>query len=561
MASKTDVVIVGAGPSGLFMAIELARQGVNFRIVDQRGSASDFSKGSVLCARAVEALYDLDVLDNLSKFSKISQFYNIYINDKSQEKLYFRDIQNSPFPYTLTLEHGVLEGVLESKLEELGKKVEWGVSFKGMKEERDQVMVKLGNEEVIQAKWLVACDGESSIIRRLSKISTFTADQSDTYVVADARIKWDLDEDECYAFLHKDAVVTINNSISKNKRIQYHFIGDYNRDNVNISEAKFQDKLSEILPCYIQLEKIDHLACYQHQRFYARNFIKGRVILVGDAAHSHAPIAGHSINNAILDAHNLGWKLAMDVKGLVEKKVIYTYEEERKAVAERIHNRTNAAFTTLMSSESWFTRMKTSLSIILPTRPAIESMLTEILWDPPARYDNNQLVWEHQDHKVRLREMKDKWLYGSLNAGDFCMDGNLLTPGAYEKTRIFDLIKGTGHHILLFVGDNPSVTGQCLQFADYINKELSDFATCHVLVGEHSVDYNTLDQGASNVYFDTDGLSHRNYGCAEPTIFVIRPDGCIGYSKSPPDTNELFQYLSDSYIDCHRKQVQKAKAG
>jgi 2-polyprenyl-6-methoxyphenol hydroxylase-like FAD-dependent oxidoreductase len=335
---STSVLIIGAGPVGLTMALELARFQVPVRIIDKSAARTDKSKALAVWSRTLELLDRSGVASSLIEAGLKMRAVDIMSGKNTIARVPF-DKLASKFPFVLMVPQSETERVLEEKLASLGVKVERNVEFQDFVDSGSEVSCNLthpdGRDETVVDGWLIGSDGAHSQIRHRLGMAFDGDTVPGTYVLADVHVAGlDLPEDEFPIFWHRDGMVAFF-PIDKNR---YRVIADLGAGELRDPKlANVQAIVEQRGPGGVVLSDSVWIAPFAINERKVKDFRAGRVFLAGDAAHIHSPAGGQGMNTGIQDAMNLAWKLAMVVtKKADEDFLLDSYSAERSENAARV---------------------------------------------------------------------------------------------------------------------------------------------------------------------------------------------------------------------------------
>jgi 2-polyprenyl-6-methoxyphenol hydroxylase-like FAD-dependent oxidoreductase len=340
-----DVIVAGAGPTGLVLASELVRRGVRVRLVDARAEPNPQSRAYGVHARTVEILDAMGLADELLAAGRRTVGAHVY--ERRTHLLHTRmDHLPSAWPFLLSVPQSVTEAALERRLRGLGGAVERGTSVAEAWQDEDGVTVTLRTalgERAVRARWLVGCDGARSTVRTVMGADFVGRSYPEDWMLADLRVDWDLSYDELHGFVTPQGYVSFNPRVGDRAfRLVFDVSGSRWAGRRELRAVDLQQVLDERgLPGRIVGEPEWSAPFRTHCRLASR-WRAGRLLLAGDAAHIHSPIGGQGMNAGIQDAWNLGWKLAAVVAG-APAALLDSYERERLPVARRILQSTDQA--------------------------------------------------------------------------------------------------------------------------------------------------------------------------------------------------------------------------
>ncbi len=322
----TEVLIVGAGPTGLTLAIELVRRSINFRLIEAATAPFAGSRGKGIQPRTLEIFDDLGVIKNVLDSGMPYPHLRVHLGPFS---LRFGPMggrreatESTPYPNLWLVPQNRTEAILRERLAELGARVDFGTAFESFSQDEDGVRVRLATGESLTAKYLVGCDGGHSAVRKAVGLSLNGKALSDqVLLVADVEIE-ELDHTVWHVWpLARVGLCPLP--------VQSLFQMTASRaPAAGIEEVLWKVSNSRAI-------RVGWNSTYQPAARMVDRYRVGRVFLAGDAAHVHPPTGGQGLNTGIQDACNLGWKLAHVLHGGPEA-LLDTYQEERLPVAAAV---------------------------------------------------------------------------------------------------------------------------------------------------------------------------------------------------------------------------------
>ncbi|NUW37380.1 FAD-dependent monooxygenase [Nonomuraea sp. SMC257] len=321
----TNVLIVGSGPTGLTLGIELARRGVAFRIVERSSGPAEGVRGKGLQPRTLEVFDDLGVIDEIlatgSAYPPLRSYQGEQVVWEGRMDEPREPSPGVPYPNLVMQPQWRTERILRDRLAELGGHVEYGAGVTAVEQDAESVTATLATGERVRCSHLVAADGGRSTVRKLLGVG-FLGDtyESDRAVLADVRTR-DLDRDHWHLWGDMAAKVLHVSLCPLPGTDVFQLVAPYT------GEDDPRRILAEHAP-HVTLDEVIWRSEYRVNVRMAERFRVGRVFLAGDAAHVHSPAGGQGLNTGVQDAYNLGWKLALGGERLLD-----TYEHERMEVA------------------------------------------------------------------------------------------------------------------------------------------------------------------------------------------------------------------------------------
>ncbi|MFF0862758.1 FAD-dependent monooxygenase [Nonomuraea sp. NPDC003560] len=339
MTDKTDVLIVGAGPTGLTLAVELARRGIAHRVVERAAAPSAGSKGKGLQPRTLEIFDDLGIVDRVLAGTTPYPPIRVRIGRLPvyRGRMHRPAAASEQVPYPTVRMHPQwrTEALLRERLAELGGAVEHGAELTGFEQDADGVTARLGTGTTLRARYLVAADGGRSTVRKALGIGfTGQTREEERMVLGDVRVEG-LDREHIHAWVRPGRGMVALHPMAGTDAFQ--FMAPLRPGATpDLTLAGFQRLFAE--RSMLRAARVTELlwsSLYRVNIRLADAYRAGRVLLAGDAAHVHSPAGGQGLNTGVQDAYNLGWKLARALTG-GPASLLDTYEEERRPVAARV---------------------------------------------------------------------------------------------------------------------------------------------------------------------------------------------------------------------------------
>lgn len=351
----TEVLVVGAGPTGLVLALWLTRLGVRVRILDKTPEPGTTSRAVAVQARTLELYSQIGLADTVVERGRRVKAVNFWVAGKHLSRFAFGDLGAglSPFPYFLIFPQDEHEALLIERLAELGVAVErqtWLVAFE---EVAGRVVARLerpdGAHEVCEAAYVAGCDGAHSTVREALAIDFGGGTYDHLFYVADVRATGAAVNGEIHVALDTTDFLA---AFPLKDEGRARLVGAVREDAEQRGEALDWDDVSKRVIEWMQIdvERVNWFSTYRVHHRVAERFRQGAAFLLGDAAHVHSPVGGQGMNTGIGDAINLAWKLAAVLRQRASSALLDSYEAERIAFARRLVATTDRAFTGATSS-------------------------------------------------------------------------------------------------------------------------------------------------------------------------------------------------------------------
>jgi 2-polyprenyl-6-methoxyphenol hydroxylase-like FAD-dependent oxidoreductase len=338
-----DVLVVGAGPAGLAAACGLLMQGVRVRVVDKASAPATTSRANFLHARGSEVLDRLGALGDLPARSLRAMNITTYLGDKPVMRIRFGDPGMRTAAPPMIISQAGVEAALRDRLTELGGEIEWGTPLVDIRQDDSGVSVAVGSEDEVRVGWVIGCDGAASTTRHVAGIDFPGVKLSERFLLADVRLDWDLDRSGTTGWIHPDGMIGAMPMPDGLWRIIAY---DPGQPSDKPTEQEILARLETIIPertgCDVRVDDAAWLSMFSVHRRLAETYRRGRVLLAGDAAHTHAPFGGQGMLTGLGDAENLAWKLALVVSGRADGALLDTYQRERRPLATEVLRGTSA---------------------------------------------------------------------------------------------------------------------------------------------------------------------------------------------------------------------------
>jgi 2-polyprenyl-6-methoxyphenol hydroxylase-like FAD-dependent oxidoreductase len=346
-----DVLVVGAGPTGLTAACEASRHGLSVRIVERRARRARHSKALVVHARTMEVL---ELMGCAAPTLEAGQrFRALHVHTRPGRHRAYVDLLDrrwgdTRYPFWLSIPQYETERVLESHLEAMGEPLEWSTELVAL-EERDEfvsAMLRTPSGALVEqrARWVLGCDGGRSLTRRESGMTMERDEMGVSFALADVHTESDLAADEGHVVLSNDGLLLI---VPMTEPGVWRLIAHVPDGMDSLDAAGWQALVEHRSGFDLGIRRMGWSSHFQLSSGVADRFRNGRVFLLGDAAHVHSPVGGQGLNTGVQDAHNLIWKLALvqrpEVDAETRRVLLDSYESERRAIAADMVRNTGRA--------------------------------------------------------------------------------------------------------------------------------------------------------------------------------------------------------------------------
>jgi 2-polyprenyl-6-methoxyphenol hydroxylase-like FAD-dependent oxidoreductase len=511
----TEVLIVGAGPTGLMLANQLARRGVRTLLIDRHSGPAQQTRAMAVHARTLEIYAKLGIAERAVARGQRGDAANMWTEGRRAARIPLGEIGQdlSPFPYVLMLGQDENERILGERLRELGGEVQWSTELVGLEQTGDRVSVDLkrpdGSIRRVTAAWVAGCDGARSAVRERCGIGFPGAPYDHTFFVADTTATGSMTPGELNAYLWRDGFHLFFPMRGENR---WRVIGILPKELRHREDVAFADVAPAIAAeagAGLQFRHCDWFSTSRIQHRSAERFRDGRCFLLGDAAHIHSPMGGQGMNTGLQDAYNLGWKLAAVVKEEAEPALLESYAAERMPVAQRLLDSTDRAFT-LIVSDSWVaslfrTRVIAKMAATAMKLQRIRRVAFRTLSQIGIAYRGSRLSQSISSLPEAAPQPGDRfpWLHLRMEAG-----------GPVED--VFAKLDDQRFHLLAFgqPADLPSDAGRLLRAWAVPSDPANDEALARA-------------------------------GIPQPSFYLLRPDGHVGLAGTRLDVEQVRRYLAE----------------
>src|SRR5215213_4132367 len=435
-------LIVGAGPTGLTLAIELARRGVPFRIIDREAERTKSSRAIGTQARTVEVFRLMGIPESALEPAVRPRALRFAERDRTLARISFDVDLPGASPRLISMDEADTERVLEQRLEQLGGRVERGTELLGFRVDGERVTATVqgpGGTSEIESKFLVGADGAHSTVRREAGIGFAGAAYPERFLLADLDIDWNLPHDEGHIWIGDDGLVA---AIPLPGERRYRVIvplppayaaKEYESEAAIATEAEIFLAQRTGLPLRRVGDPI-WASAFRIQRRQADRYRSGPVFLAGDAAHVHSPVGGQGMNTGIQDAFNLGWKLALAARDQAAPGLLDTYQAERHPIAQGVLRGTHLGTRLFLARNPL---MRAAREQVVPAIVGIAPIRRRIL----AAVSQLTINYRGSSLSVDADERHEArgWLHRDprgIQAGDRVPDCSLITPNSSEPVAL-----------------------------------------------------------------------------------------------------------------------------
>lgn len=511
---KTEALIVGAGPTGLSLACQFVRHGVDFLIIEKEAGVTPYSKAIGVHARTLEIYEQIGLAQKVLEQGAIAAKARFIEGGEVRAEL---DLSNlgeglSPYPFVLLFEQSKNERLLYDYLKRAGKDVLWRTELESFSQTNEKVTAQVrtadGAVQTIEAEYLIGCDGAKSLTRHALGLQFEGDTAAHLYYVADAQVDWKLSHDSVYLFLLQDTLLALFPLKGENRfRIVGTFPDEFAKDEGEVLYEEIERRIKQVAEMPLDVHDVAWVSTYKVHSRHVSAFSSGRCFLAGDSAHIHSLAGAQGMNTGIQDGYNLAWKMALVMKGEANAKLLESYNEERLANAKRLVRTTDRMFQFATSSE-WF--LKFIRKDILPSvanyilgLDAVNKFVFPTISQIGVNYQRASLSDHAGDENFRVKA------------------GDRMPYFLIEGESVYDKLRQPKFYLLVFSDAEDSVQNLRTEIENQ-SAELIDFNAL------------SLNKQAREIF-----------GAHDSFIALLRPDNYIGFISNELSSRNLRNYLRE----------------
>jgi 2-polyprenyl-6-methoxyphenol hydroxylase-like FAD-dependent oxidoreductase len=371
-----DVIVVGAGPTGLALACGLRAAGVDVKVLDKAAGPAVTSRALGLQPRGVEVLDRLGALGDLPDRGLRVRTVTINVDGRELASFPVGAPTRLGGSSALLMSQADIEGALRDRLSALGGSVEWNRPVAGLVLRADGVTVRLDDGTELDAAWAVGADGAHSVVRKAMGVGFPGVPIVERFLLADVHADIDLQRGGATSWLRGDVALAAFPLPGDVWRVMAPAPTDFGDEP---APDAIVDYLGSLLAAEAggTIRTVEWTSSFRIHRRLADTYRRGHVLLAGDAAHIHSPLGGQGMNTGIGDAENLAWKLALVVSGRADQHLLDTYEAERRPIAKGVLDTTSGVTEIVVSQGRASRLLRDRLLVPLLNRHWLQTLITE----------------------------------------------------------------------------------------------------------------------------------------------------------------------------------------
>jgi 2-polyprenyl-6-methoxyphenol hydroxylase-like FAD-dependent oxidoreductase len=540
-SADLDVLVVGAGPTGLALAAQLAAHDARVRVIDRQPDRVRESRALAIQPRTLEVLSPFGVTPELIERGNSAVRLQMHAGAGRAATIPLFDvgIEDTAYPFLLFLSQAETEAVLGGHLARRGVPVDRSTTLTAFQAGDRDVACTLrganGTVEHVRARYLAGCDGASSTVREAAGIPFVGGTYPQLFVLADLQVNGRLQPGAAHAFLGRGGVLLF---FPLGRPAPWRMIAirpDASRDE-DVTLEELQAVADGFTQGTVRLRDPVWLTSFRIHHRHAVHYRAGRVFLAGDAAHVHSPAGAQGMNTGIQDAHNLGWKLALVARGLADPALLETYEAERLPVGRFVLRFTDRAARVATSANplARFARAQVAprlAPLALRVRPA-RAAAFRTLAQLDVRYRHSPACVEGPAPPRR-----------GPRSGERLPDAPVARDG--RASTLHAELAAPGYHLLLCGS------------ADHFPQAAVTVAPRPGVLTVHRLSPDP----APGVLHDVAGQALARLGVTTSGHYLVRPDGYVGYRAGGANLAGLKRHLGQwlgQGVGGSRKDIDKA---
>jgi len=437
--------------------------------------------------------------------------------------------------------------LLEAKLRELGVTVERETELVVIEERLDGVRATLrrpdGSSDVADTPWLIACDGAHSTVRHINRQHFPGEADPRRYIIADVSADSPYARDEVYFFICEHGFLAWAPLPEGRTLIFANFDENTDRHSEAPTLADMKTLVDARSPKKVEVSDPRWIGWYWTNYRLTPHYRHGRTLLAGDAAHIHSSIGAQGMNTGIHDAYNLGWKLALVSQGRAPESLLDSYDKERRAIAGDVLATTKSMADRVLSFGrlSKAERDRRYMHAHVPEADRLKAVRHTAALD--LDYRRSPICMEY-----RLTPEGGEQTNGGPHAGAEAVDAGPLEVDG-QKLTAFDLFVGPHHTLLLFAGaeGHGRQAANAVHFVGEVTRVYGDLIRVCMVV-QADADVGTFQDLAATIVRDLVGRMHDRYGARAGRVYLIRPDGYVGWRSERPSLTAFRDYLARVFV-------------
>ncbi|MCG1028560.1 FAD-dependent monooxygenase [Virgibacillus halodenitrificans] len=510
--THTEVLIIGAGPTGLMLANMLHTYGIHFRIIDKKQGPSRYSKALGIHPRAMEIMELAGLSAPFLKHGFLAKHAQLYSNNKPLFRINFSLLnRDTDYSFLNIIPQRETELILENHLPP--KKVERGKRLTNLIQEHNGVKALIQGqteEEEVSARFVVGCDGAHSSTRKILQMPFEGKSEGVSVMLGDVKLKQSPFREYLNLISNKNGLLFVAPFKGEYTRIIVIDLTKQGRHFPSkVDMNTFRASISHVYGESLEIEDPYWLSGLTTSHRHAASYRDGNVLLAGDAAHVHNPVGGQGMNIGFQDAVNIAWKLAYVIKNNFHPTLLDSYQQERKPIAAEIIKKTSRMINVISMNQPWAIQTRNNMMKSILQRPSIQKKVMKNL----SQLTHDYTGTAYSKHILKLT---------GRPAGVRVPPLRMVTA-TWENINVYELLR-SGECLFLVYGNEHFFREKqrVLQKAmETFNKKCGNILRPVFLLNNESRD--KLD-GSENVFIDLYDEAKERLNLQLYDVLVIRPD-------------------------------------
>ncbi|WP_058309167.1 FAD-dependent monooxygenase [Gracilibacillus massiliensis] len=531
---QTDVIVIGAGPSGLMAANQLRHYKIDYVCIEKQKNRSVFSKAMGIHARTLEMLDLLGMAEPFIERGYPAHGAKLYMGEQKQSILALHHIE-SRFPYMLAIPQTETEEILENHLNNNGGTINRGEELIDVTNSDEGVRVTVEKDgETIEyhGQYLLACDGAHSKVREQLAVEFIGEKEGKTFFLGDIATST-VDHSMITGFINERGAIVFFPYLNGTFRLvglDLSIQGKRQHQD-KLSLQKLNQRIDHVTNKSIDITDANWLTYFGTAHKQVKNYQYGRVFFVGDAAHIHNPLGGQGMNLGLQDAANICWKLATVIKGYAKAKILETYDQERRPIAKDILQQTSRLLR-FISTKATVGKVRNYVTKGLLTSSKIQYRIANNLSHIKYHYDTSPFNKKLSDSRLK----KD-----SLQAGERIPDVSFLYKEIPDR-RLYQLLQTQPFLCLVYMEEQ---TKEIIQYANLLAEQITskygDLVKTLLVVkgGIPNMEGNQLP-----VIYDVYREFEQKFTLSNGHTMLIRPDAHVGFHTKAQNNEALIAHIN-----------------
>jgi 3-(3-hydroxy-phenyl)propionate hydroxylase len=533
MKTNLDALIVGAGPVGLSMAASLSNQRLRFRIIDSAADRVDESRAIGIQARTMEIFEMSGIVDEFLALGH--QLHGITIYGENGSKVGHLNFDKIPshYPFLLALAQSETERILGDNLRRYNVEIERRTTLISFEQSEVNVCAQValpdGEQQEVHADWLLGCDGAHSRVREVLNPQFAGKTYDLRFLLGDVRVESSLSEDEAHIFGRAEGLLGF---FPLGKSL-YRLVADDPPERFNSEIPPTLEEWQELADARsgvrMRLADLGWSSYFRVKSRMVERLRRGRIFVLGDAAHIHSPALAQGMNTGIQDAWNLGWKLALVQRSLAKPDLLDSFEEERMPVEHGVLMMTDLTQNMIAARRRANRVLRDALLPLLSGIKAFQSKAARTISETGIEYRNSRIVEDHR-------------LPGGPHAGDRAPSA--IVYANKEKLSTTALF-GRDHVLLALAGSNgePAYYKAIKQTFELVRERYRNLIKPYLILRNEEPSV----QNGIDLLIDLEGQIAERYSDAA-ALYLVRPDGYVAFRSHAASHHLLEAYLGKHFI-------------